>query len=316
MMISRTLVAILSAGLLFPTLGPAGEGLTLRYKLNQDDRQIYETSSTMQQKQTVGGQELQTSFTMKEVTVRRLEERTGDGEFKVASENKRLSFEANIPQVGEYAYDSEKSEQAEGTVLGDELNKVFGRLAGATINFTMSPRGEILSVTGFQELLADILKENPAGAQFVGGGTDEAQKMAMLERLLYFPEEPVQPGETWEQSLNSKLPNLGTMRSRRTFKYEGPDKVGDRTTARISIATEMSFDLELEQMGVKVSGTLKTSQGQGTAQFDPERGRLLSYKTTVELSGELNVNVGGMVVPVQTQQSQTTTTRLLETLPE
>jgi hypothetical protein len=316
MMMIRTLAAALIGAGLAASPAHAGEGLTLRYKLEPGDSQIYETSSNMQQTQTIGDQKLQTSFTMKEVAVRTLQERTDDGDVKIDSENKRLSFEANIPQVGEYAYDSGKSERDSGTPLADELNKVFGRLDGATITFTLSPRGEVRNVSGFQELLADILKENPTGAQFVGGGTDEAHKLALIERLLYLPENAVQPGDTWEQSLDSKLPNLGAMKVHRTFKYEGPDKVGERPTARITVAMEMSFDLELEQMGVKVSGTLKTVRGQGTAHFDPEAGRLLSYRATTELTGELNVNVGDMAVPVQTQQTQTTTVQLLDELPE
>lgn len=313
---SRWIVALLAGVLLVPAVVRAQDAVMLRYQLAPDDSQIYETSSVMQQKQTVAGQELSTSFTMREVMVRSLRERTDEGNLEIASENKRLYFEANIPQSGEYTYDSTKTERESGNQLADELNKVFGRLDGATITFTMTPRGEVTSVSGFQELLAEILKENPTGAQFVGGGTDEAQRLALVERLLYLPEEPIQPGDTWEQTASARLPNLGTMKSQRTFKYEGPDEVGGRKTARISISTEMTFDLKLEQMGTKVTGTLKTTRGQGTAQFDPEAGRLVSSKTTVDLAGELTVQVGDQMIPVQTKQTQTTTTELLQELPE
>ena len=55
---------------------------------------------------------------------------------------------------------------------------------------------------------------------------------------------------------------------------------------------------------------------EGTAQFDPAAGRLISSKTTMDLSGELTVSVGDQVIPVQTEQTQTTTTELLDRLPE
>jgi hypothetical protein len=69
-------------------------------------------------------------------------------------------------------------------------------------------------------------------------------------------------------------------------------------------------------MGASVTGTLKTIRGQGTAQFDPAAGRLVSSNATIDLAGELTVSVGDQVVPVQTEQTQTTTTELLERLPE
>ena len=316
MHMSRAFVLALMAGWLIPSGLIADEPVTLVYKLKPGSSLLYQTSSNMQQKQTVAGQEISTSFTMREVTERSLQERTDGGDLKVASKNHRLYFEANIPEGGEFTYDSSKAERNTETELAEQLNRVFDRLSGATFTFTMTPRGELKSVEGFQKLLADILKENPASAQFVGGGTDEAQRLALLERLLYLPSGPVEPGDTWEQTTSAELPNLGTMKSRRTFRYEGPDKVGERTTARISISSEMTFQLNMEQMGAKVTGTLQTTRGEGTAQFDPADGRLVSSKSTMDLAGELSVSVGDQVIPVQTEQTQTTTTELLERLPE
>jgi hypothetical protein len=313
---SRAFILALVAGWLIPSRLTADEPVMLQYKLETGSSQLYQTSSNMQQKQTVAGQEISTSFTMREVTERSLRERTDDGELEIASKNHRLYFEANIPQGGEFTYDSTKAERNTETELAEQLNKVFDRLSGATFSFTMTARGELKSVEGFQKLLAEILKENPGSAQFVGGGTDEAQRLALLERLLYLPADPVKPGDTWEQTTSAELPNLGTMKSRRTFKYEGPDKVGERTTARISILSEMTFQLNMEQMGAKVTGTLRTTRGEGTAQFDPAAGRLVSSKSTMDLAGELSVSVGDQVIPVQTEQTQTTTTELLDRLPE
>jgi hypothetical protein len=316
MHLSRAFVVALVAGWLLPSSLTADEPVTLQYKLEPGSSQLYQTSSNMQQKQTVAGQEISTSFTMREVTERSLRERTDDGDLEIASKNNRLYFEANIPQGGEFTYDSTKAERNTESELAEQLNKVFDRLSGATFTFTMTPRGELKTVEGFQKLLADILKENPGSAQFVGGGTDEAQRLALTERLLYLPAKPVEPGDTWEQTTSAELPNLGTMKSRRTFKYEGPDNVNGRPTARISISSEMTFQLNMEQMGAKVTGTLKTTRGEGTAQFDRAAGRLVSSKSTMDLAGELSVSVGDQVIPVQTEQTQTTTTELLDRLPE
>ena len=315
MHLSRAFVLAL-AGWLIPSALSADEPVKLVYKQEPGSSQLYQTSSNMQQKQTVAGQEISTSFTMREVTERSLREHTEDGDLEIASKNHRLYFEANIPEGGEFTYDSSKAERNTETELAEQLNRVFDRLSGATFSFTMTPRGELKSVEGFQKLLADILKENPGSAQFVGGGTDEAQRLALLERLLYLPTDPVEPGDTWEQTTSAELPNLGTMKSRRTFKYEGPDKVGERTTARISISSEMTFQLNMEQMGAKVTGTLRTTRGEGTAQFDPAAGQLVSSKSTMDLAGELSVSVGDQVIPVQTEQTQTTTTELLDRLPD
>jgi hypothetical protein len=112
------------------------------------------------------------------------------------------------------------------------------------------------------------------------------------------------------------LGKLGKVKAWTTYTYEGPDKVGDAKTVRIAIAGEMTMELNLDQGGMKVTGTLTSSNLSGTVQFDPAAGRVVSIKRSLTIGGMLTVEAGGMTIPVDNQQEQISSFELLEKLPE
>src|SRR3990170_4414408 len=103
-------------------------------------------------------------------------------------------------------------------------------MSGSAVELVVTPLGEVKEVKGFAELFADLLKDNPIAVQFVGGGSNEAAK----------------PGDFWEVPFEIDLPKLGKFKGKRVYRYEGPDKVGDRTTAKIDVATELAGDLDID----------------------------------------------------------------------
>jgi hypothetical protein len=221
-----------------------------------------------------------------------------------------------VGPLGEYVYDSKSEKHDEGGPLSTALNPIYDRLKTAALSFTLTPRGELTALEGMKELLEDVLKDNPIGTQFTGGGSDKVAQMGMAEMFAVFGEKPVKPGDTWEAKYELDLPKLGKAEGKRIYTFEGFDKVQDRKTARIRVSHELSFDVDLETGGAKVKGKMKIDQSSGVIQFDPDKGRIVSMDSTYQISGDLNVDAGGKLIPVKSEQTQSVKVELLDKLPE
>jgi hypothetical protein len=294
----------------------ADEPMTLRYKMSEEDALIYRTVTTTSQHSEVAGQEIDTKSEQLDVSLRTLKKLDEQGNFHVQTENKQLKIKMSISTVGDYEFDPESGERDTGSVLGAALTPVHESLNGAILTFTHTPRGEIVALEGYQELLAGALKDNPLGAQFSSGGTDEAAKLGMDEVFVTMSETPVQPGDTWETSYEVKLPGIGNAVGKRVYTYEGLEKAGKRTVAKIGVATELSFDLDIDTGAANTSGTVEIEESSGTILFDPEQGQLVSMESKITIVGDFTVTVGGKTYAGDTKQTVKAKIEQLDKLPE
>jgi len=294
----------------------ADEPVTLRYKMNEEDALIYRTVTTMTQHSEVAGQKVDTKSEQLDVSLRTLEKLDEKGNFHVRTENKQFKVKMSISTVGDYEFDSASGERDTGSLLGGALTPVHESLSGAILSFTHTPRGEIVAVDGYKELLADALKDNPLGAQFSAGGSDEAAKLGMDEIFVTMSEKPVRPGDTWETSYEVKLPGIGDAVGKRVYTYEGLEKAGKRTVAKINVATELSFDLDIETGPQSTTGSVEIDESSGTILFDPEQGQVVSMESEVTIVGDFTVTVGGKTFNGDTKQMVKAKIEQLDALPE
>lgn len=294
----------------------AQDAVTFRYKMNKDDKLIYRTVGEVSQTIKIMGMEVKTTITGKDVSIRTLDSVDKKGNFTIQTENKQLYTKMNVGPLGEYVFDSKSSDNEKASMLGAALTRVYERLSGASIKVTHTPKGKITKVDGLKGLLGDVLKDNPLGAQFVAGGTEEGAKLEYGQTFVEFPEKPIKPGDTWEVPFEMKLPKIGTFQGKNVYKYIGNDKVRNRKTAKFSMTSELSIKIDIEMDGAKVTGTLSVSDSSGTVQFDPEKGQIVSNKFKMTLAGNLNVNVNNMDIPIEQEQTHTATIELLDKLPE
>lgn len=294
----------------------AQDAVTLRYKMAKDDRLIVRKTQTVKQSQSVNDKKFDTEINSTDVTVRTLERVDQEGNFHLRTENKLLKVKINIGPLGNYTYDSTATDNETGSVLGSALTPVYDRLKGALLKLVHTPRGEVVELNGLQDLISDLVKGSPLAAQFTGGGSDKAAALSVAEYFPVMSEKPVRPGDTWEVPYELDLPRLGKAKGKRTYKYVGPDKIAGRETARISVTTDLTFDLDLDMGGTKVKGSLSINNSSGTIQFDPLNGQLVTMKNEYDLAGDLTVTAGDMEIPVRTEQKQTVTLDVLEKLPE
>lgn len=294
----------------------AEEPIVLRYKMKPGDQHIYRTKVAMTQSQTVNGMEIETKIEQQDVALRTVEKVDEKGNYLIKSQNKQLQVSTQIGPLGEYKFNSKTGERTEGSNLSTALNPLYDRLKDASLNFKLSPQGEILEVKGYQELLGDVVQQNPLAAQFAGGGGDEAAKLGFQQMYVKFPEKPLKPGDTWEETAEVPLRNIGKVESKSIYTYEGADTVGDRKTVRIRVSNDTTVDINIEMGGTKVSGKMTTTQSSGKVQFDPVAGQIILKEVSYTIDGDLTVDANGNIIDVESSQTQEVSVELLDKLPE
>ena len=293
----------------------AGGGVTLQYKPKAGEL-IYRTTTKMNQTQNVLNKELKNEMNNSSVGIWNVGEPDKDGNIEIRSETKVFEAKMKIEPIGEYTFDSRKNDNERGSALGGALTPLYERMSNANISFTINPLGKVVKLEGYKELLGDLLKDNPIAAQFAGGGSDEVFKMSMNEFIIQFSGKPINPGDRWEMPYEINLDKLGKAIGKKTYIYEGEENVGPHKTAKISIGSEMNFDLDLDMGGAKVTGKMSITEAKGTMNFDVKRGCILRFNNEYKMAGNLNVNAGGKDIPIATEQTQQLTIELLDKLPK
>lgn len=304
------------AVLLITVAALADEPVKLRYQMKQGDRVIYRTRTELKQNQAIGNMKFDAQMSSDSLATMSVDKVDADGSAHLHQQAERLKFVMKSGPAGEYKFDSEAKERDNASTLGKLLTPVFERMSGSAMDLTVTPLGEVKEVKGFAEQFADLLKDNPIAGQFLGGGTNEAAKHSFSEQFARFKEEPVKPGDTWEVPFDIELPKLGKLKGKRVYRYEGPDKVAGRATARITVTTDIAADIDSDLGEAKVSGSFTTADATGTIHFDPAAGKLVSIKSSLSLAGDMTVTAGGNTIPLRMEQTQTSSIDALDKLPE
>jgi hypothetical protein len=303
-------LAILAAGL------GADEPITLRYKAKPGDQLVYRNRNSTDQVQKIGEVKLENKLSQEDQSRRTYAEPTQEGTLQYTVKTERLKVQHKLGPLGDYKFDSEVAERETGSMLGDALTPLYERLCGGELQITLTPRGDVKQVKGYTEMVGELLKNNPIASQFAAGGSDNAAVAGVQQHTLRFREDPVSPGDMWEHPIEVELPGLGTGKGKAIYTFTGMKEVDGRKIAEISLNQSLSFDISLETMGAKVTGTISTGNFAGKAEFDPEAGRLLSMKIEQTLSGRLSVDVAGKTINIDQEQTQTDTVELVPAEPK
>jgi len=292
----------------------ADEAILLKYKAAKGDKLYYKLGFETKQAQSIMGMKLDNTIKQETIVSRVVDSVDADGNATIKVKTERRKMNADIAAMGKYEFDSTSTERDTTSATGAALTPMFERLTGSEYELVFTPRGRVTEVKGFAELVGDLVKDNPLAQQF--GAADNKSAAHNEQRgFIVLSEKPVKPGDQWEVPFDVEMSKLGKIKGTITYTYEAPDKVGDRKTVRIGVSSNLSLELDIDQGGAKVTGTLTTTSSSGTVQFDPEAGRVVSSKQTSGLSGQLSVAVGGMTIPIDNQQDSTETAELLDKLP-
>jgi hypothetical protein len=291
----------------------AQEPVLLKYKFQKGEKLKYKTTMSMKQKQSIAGMELNTTMTQEVIRSDIVDEVGSDGQVVFKTKTEQMKAKMSISPVGgEFEFDSTTNARDTSTEIGAAITPIFERLVGSEYEVKITPAGKVSEVKGYAELLGDLLKDNPYAATFGAGGTDnKSAQHNEQDAFIELPAKAVKPGDTWEVAREYEMGKLGKFKLKTTYTLEGADKVGNVKTVRIATSTEGSIELDLEQAGAKVMGTMTVAGSSGTVQFDPIAGRALLIKDTVKSTGNLNISAGGMNFNVPIEQEHLQSRELL-----
>lgn len=310
---SAVLFGFVVVGLLHAAAS-ADDGTILKYKLAKGDKLIYRTKMEMKQSQKIMGTAMENELTSETISSYTVETVDEMGNAKLNVKGERLKAMAKFGALGEFAFDSQSSERDKSSAIGLAMTPLMERLSGIMYEATVPPDGGVSEVKGYANQLRDLVEGNPLTAQFAGGGTDDSAKQALDGVFPKIAKTVANTGDTWETPIDLAMGKLGTLKGKTTYVFVGPDKVGDRATAKLAVTTDLSIDINLDMDGTKVTGKISTNNSNGFVQFDTVAGRVISGEGSASMGGTLNVNVNGMDIPVQNDQTVKTTVEYLDRL--
>jgi hypothetical protein len=211
------------------------------------------------------------------------------------------------------AYDSKKPDPA-GTA--NPMNDFFKALVGSEFKITLSPDNEVTKVEGRKEFIDRLTKANPTMQPLLEQIlTEDSLKEMAKPAFAAIPGKEVKKGDDWKKTYTLNMGPIGSYVNNYTYTYEGKntegsadDKKLDRIKETISLTYKPPEGNATGNLPFKIkSADLKSTSANGTILFDAEKGRVEKANRTVELKGDLTIEIGGTSTKVELSQTQTTT---------
>jgi hypothetical protein len=306
------MVAFVLVSLIAPAFGQ--DATTLEWKFKEGQTFYQEMTTKTDQSMKVMGSDIKQSQTQTFIFSWTPEKKDGDNwVLKQKIEGVKMRIEIGGQPI---EYDSTKEQQT-SSALGD----FFKALVGSEFRLTLNKDLKVTKIEGRDEFLKKLSAANPQmDALLKQILSDEALKEMADPTFAAVPTSAKKPGETWEKTTKLDMGPIGRYENTYTYTFEGKDK--DKANLnKIKVDTALKYFPPSETaagggLPFKIkSADLKSKDATGTILFDNEKGRVEKSDMSVKLSGELKIEIGGQVTPVNLEQSQTTTVTTSDTNP-
>lgn len=215
------------------------------------------------------------------------------------------------------SYDSTSENQPQ-----NPLTDFFKALEKLDLKFIITPKMEVKSIEGNEQLIQNLGKNNPQMEPLLKTILSKEALTRMAEPPLYaFPTAPVKKGgKAWTKTSTLDLGPIGKYVTDYTFDYQGQDDKQKPGLDRISVKASMNYEPPKDK-GAKLPFTiesdsqLKSESGTGFALFNTTKGRFDEYSLNMNLKGDLNIDIGGMKTKVGLKQEQTSKVTTSDTNP-
>lgn len=262
------------------------EAVLLRWKLQEGESFRLEMKQDLNMKMNVQGQTFDTKMDLTihmSWAVRKVE----NGNITLDQTIDRMQMNMTVPFVGEVKIDTQEAGKLEG--LAKTVADSIMPLVGARITQVMTDRGQITDVS-IDPKAAESLARNPQLKDLFSG---EGLKKLFGQAAGVLPENPVRPGDSWNQQL--EVPSeLGKMNMDASYTYRGTEQRDGRELAHIATTVKMAFQGDQVQV--------KNQQASGAIYFDVAAGRMTD--TSLDQKLTMTLTVAGQTV------DQEVTTRL------
>ena len=259
----------------------------LRWNLKKGDKFQVTTLQEMKMTATVQGMEIKTGMNIQIYSSWRVGSRGANGASQVTQTIDRVVMKMTSPVLN-FKYDSADKEEPQG--LAKQFSAAFGAILGVGSDFKLSPEGEV-SDAKINEEAVEALKKNPLTAQAAGMFSKEGLKQMIGQLIAKFPKEGVKVGQTWTDTMNQDVANLGKMKVAVKYTYEGTEITKDGKLEKISFTMKTEIG-ELKGLGgAKIKIKIKEQSGKGVVYFDNVRGRF--DHSQLDQSMIMDVSLGG-----------------------
>jgi hypothetical protein len=192
------------------------------------------------------------------------------------------------------------------------LSEFFKQLVGSEFTITLDTKTyKVTKVEGRDEFLKKLVGANPQMKPLLDQILSENALKEMAEpTFAVLPTEPEAKGESWTRKSTLDMGPIGKYDNEYKYTYEGKDNKLDK----IKVDTTVKYVAPGEAAGVgglpfKIkSADLKSSNAKGDVLFSEDKGRVEKSNMTLDLKGELSIEIGGQTTKVELSQNQTTNT--------
>jgi hypothetical protein len=194
------------------------------------------------------------------------------------------------------------------------LSEFFKQLVGSEFKVTLDTKTlKVTKVEGRQEFLDKLVKANPQMKPLLDQILSEKALVEMAEpTFAVLPTEPQAKGGSWVRKTSLDMGPIGKYDNEYKYTYEGKDETPKKED-KIKVDTTLKYTPPTgDAAGVgglpfKIkSADLKSTNATGMVYFDEAKGRVDRSNLSLDLKGELSIEIGGQTTKVELQQTQKT----------
>lgn len=297
-----------------PTPAASGEKANLVWKLEKNKTFYQKMATTTSQKMKVTNTDVTQTQEQTFYFSWTPEKQTGDvWEIKQKITGVTMKIDIGGSQI---TYDSTKTEAANNP-LGD----FFKALVGAEFTLTLDTKAmKVTKVEGRDAFLKKLTTANPQMQQLLNQIlSDNALKEMAEPTFAALPNKEEAKGATWTRDSTLDMGPIGKYSNSYKYTYDGKDEANKKLD-RIKVETTLKYDKPADNavggLPFKIkNANLKSDKATGTVLYDPEKGRIEKSTSTLDLKGDLDIEIGGQTTKVELNQTQNTTVETSDTDP-
>jgi hypothetical protein len=209
------------------------------------------------------------------------------------------------------SYDSTTAAGANNTGASNPLSDFFKQLVGSEFKIHLDTKTlKVTQVEGQKEFVDKLVKANPQMKPLLEQIlSDNALKEMAEPTFAVLPPNPVAQGDTWTRKSTLDMGPIGKYDTEYTYKLDGKEGKLYKITVDTKLKYVPPSDTAAGVGGLpfKIKGAdLKSSNSTGTVLFNEEKGRVESSHMSLDLKGDLSIEIGGQTTKVELSQTQTT----------
>lgn len=320
MLSRRWLIAsLLVVGLAVPAFGQ--DKVTLKWKFEKDKAFYQEMTSETTQNMKVQGSEIKNvqkqTFYFSWTPLEQDKDQKEAGTWKIKQKIEGVKMSIEISGSPPITYDSTKAEGAGNTPLGE----FFKVLVNSEFTITVNKEMKVIKVEGRDEFIKKLGSANPQMEGLLKQILSEDALKEMADpTFAAIPVKEMPVGEKWERQSKFDMGPIGKYDNTYKYAYEGKDKTNAKLD-RIKIETTVKYikpddNAPTGGLPFKIKkADLNAKKADGSILFDNDKGRVENSEQNLDLSGKLDIEIGGQTTTVELNQTQKMTVKTTDTNP-